>query len=807
MPADLAEALNKKGGLTLSQLANYDDILTDALVDRVYFWANIRKVGPNARPCRGIRQEDVCNVLQKNVIIDKDPTKATKEMLRQSGFQTYMRSLRTEDEKEHFQRHMRKYINIYLPDCPFEVCTTHRYTITTAEACVVARKTIRAGEAIKYLSGIQVEMNEEEEAALSSRTDFSIVLSSRRKRPSLFLGPARFANHDCDSNARLTTTGPHGITIVACKNIAVGDEITVRYGEDYFGDDNCECLCGTCEHLVRNGWDPRGPILRDDTSEEESDAEDERPRKRQRTSGIFDMHSQARERTSSKSATLKRKHEAAFIKQEPSSTVDAPRKRGRPRKYPISVDKVNQEYGAHARDFLTQWFETRAKQHDLGANIDVAQVKSAIRRQGKYLTSFEKVIPHDQKQLPKLNSALEVLQQYGQQQLDQYQEKLATMKAKIAEALLISPQEAEKYYPPPAHPDHIPLPTPARTRGDHKRVRLSENAAEHHDNATLSKYEQSRTTPTNGRLKSMRRQQTGSPLRNVTLATPLSNRDASDHDSDTLKPTRAKLGPGVTAVLAAENTQASTTDDSSRSSIFSNETSADSPPSSNDELGAFANGNICQNIVEMYTSGMPDDIDSDSHDAAQQQLQEEQSMAELKERSTRQERGRSMSRPRHSIEQRGEPSQSVEDVEASDEEQEERRGEPRKPGDYHLTPALQIDLHDRWIQCRNCDEHFVQHNAYQTRIACPRCERHSKLYGYYWPKTDKAGKDDKEERILDHRAIHRFIEPDEERQERKGRKTLADRIRERELSASQEAESNSRRGTRESSRRRSHRLA
>ena len=33
--ADLEEALNKKGGLTLSQLANYDDILTDALVDRV----------------------------------------------------------------------------------------------------------------------------------------------------------------------------------------------------------------------------------------------------------------------------------------------------------------------------------------------------------------------------------------------------------------------------------------------------------------------------------------------------------------------------------------------------------------------------------------------------------------------------------------------------------------------------------------------------------------------------------------------------------------------------------------------------
>lgn len=33
--ANLEDALNKKGGLTLSQLANYDDWATDALVDKV----------------------------------------------------------------------------------------------------------------------------------------------------------------------------------------------------------------------------------------------------------------------------------------------------------------------------------------------------------------------------------------------------------------------------------------------------------------------------------------------------------------------------------------------------------------------------------------------------------------------------------------------------------------------------------------------------------------------------------------------------------------------------------------------------
>ena len=31
----IREALNKRGGLTLSQLASYDDLITDALVDHV----------------------------------------------------------------------------------------------------------------------------------------------------------------------------------------------------------------------------------------------------------------------------------------------------------------------------------------------------------------------------------------------------------------------------------------------------------------------------------------------------------------------------------------------------------------------------------------------------------------------------------------------------------------------------------------------------------------------------------------------------------------------------------------------------
>jgi histone-lysine N-methyltransferase SUV420H len=91
----------------------------------------------------------------------------------------------------------------------------------------------------------------------------------------------------------------------------------------------------------------------------------------------------------------------------------------------------------------------------------------------------------------------------------------------------------------------------------------------------------------------------------------------------------------------------------------------------------------------------------------------------------------------------------------------------RVPGDYVLTAALLAEPESSWIICKICEEAFVQKDAYFTRSSCPRCERHSKLYGYMWPKTDKEGKNDTEERVLDHRTVHRFIDPSEERTIRK----------------------------------------
>jgi histone-lysine N-methyltransferase SUV420H len=98
----------------------------------------------------------------------------------------------------------------------------------------------------------------------------------------------------------------------------------------------------------------------------------------------------------------------------------------------------------------------------------------------------------------------------------------------------------------------------------------------------------------------------------------------------------------------------------------------------------------------------------------------------------------------------------------------------RTPGDYVLTPRLLAEPAAAWINCKICEESFVQKDAYFTRSSCPRCERHSKLYGYMWPKTDKEGKNDTEERVLDHRTVHRFIRPSEEKTIRKRNRSITE---------------------------------
>ncbi|KAH7061107.1 histone-lysine N-methyltransferase SET9 [Macrophomina phaseolina] len=653
--APLKEALAKKGGLTLSQLAQYDDLATDVLVDKVYFWTTIRKNRTRYSPCRSIHEEDIAKILRHSVVLGKDPVKAQEQLLELPGLKRYLAKLSTKDEKEHFKRHFRKYINLYMPDCPWEVSTTNRYTITQHEAAVTARRDIRKNEVIKYLCGIQVAMTKEEEETLDlNKRDFSIVMSSRKKAPSLFLGPARFANHDCDANARLTTAGPNGMAIVSKKDIEVGEEITVSYGEDYFGEDNCECLCSTCERLTRNGWAPQ---------KKEMDAEEE--------DGSPELAPQ-----------------------------DGPYSFRKKRRY--ATDSADA-----SRDTTTE-----PTSREGGKKVDTPPALHSSSPRGK------------------------------------------KRKANPGESLKESGWMGSTS-------------TKRRKSQDGTQIKMERTESQHsHDMSQTSEEEAGPMTTAMARLRSIRSHQ-----RDRLLATALADSDSVSASS-----------PGSFSETSQQSSQ------STAATSVDGDTIANAPTDSADATSKteLAVEQVPAIQVNMDASEVqtvkPDNRQITSipisllvEDSELSEMSDSLAFDDDNQQIVRQKRVNTPPRTRSQNSHTGPTSAAapIPTIEStSDTSPDSLDPNQRYPGDYTLTPLLLCAKYSRWVVCRTCDADFVQEDAYLTRAACPRCERHSKLYGYAWPKTDKEGKHDREERVLDHREINRFVSPSEERDIRKGKRQL-----------------------------------
>jgi hypothetical protein len=109
------------------------------------------------------------SILRDVVIKEKDLRRAESQLLALPSLKRFSDNLKSAGEKNDFRQHMRRYLNIYLPDCPFEISGTNRYEMTTHEATIIARKPIKAGQAIKYLCGIRAILTEEEENDLEIR--------------------------------------------------------------------------------------------------------------------------------------------------------------------------------------------------------------------------------------------------------------------------------------------------------------------------------------------------------------------------------------------------------------------------------------------------------------------------------------------------------------------------------------------------------------------------------------------------------------------------------------------------------------
>ncbi|KIR37014.1 histone-lysine N-methyltransferase SUV420H [Cryptococcus deuterogattii MMRL2647] len=212
------------------------------------------------------------------------------------------------------QEHLRRYLLCLQPTSRVEIHLTSRYSFVTGhtELAVFATRPLARGLVVQELQGSVVplpdewreemdigddfaveaaeesdsERDEEEEdvdsGAITStssrrgksktkeecrrqgqrrsdrtkRRDFSIVWSGLKRCYQLFLGPARFLNHDCNPNVELLRQGNY-VTFRVIRPVRIGEELTTFYGENYFGKGNVECLCLTCEKNHRGGFTPK----------------------------------------------------------------------------------------------------------------------------------------------------------------------------------------------------------------------------------------------------------------------------------------------------------------------------------------------------------------------------------------------------------------------------------------------------------------------------------------------------------------------------------------------------------------------
>ncbi|KAE9993900.1 hypothetical protein EG327_002523 [Venturia inaequalis] len=830
--------------LTLHQLIRHDDLCAETLVDKVYFWSTIRKTG-NHVSSRGLPQEDLADIIRDHVVKHTDTEKATELILEVGAIAKYLAKLEPH-EIRYFRDQLKLYVAIYRNDCPFEVTTTNRYDILTNEASITARRFISKGDVIKYLSGTKVvipvgEVETIDDACLVK----SITLSARKGDSCLFLGPARFANHDCESNARLDYNA-NTMRIIARKDIEPGQEITVYYGGGFFGDDNLDCLCATCERLLRGGWDSER--IREDEEEEEEEGEGEEElanepvvesiegRTRSGHLRMGDVQSamkaegtpkdrgrsktRAREQSMSNEYLLTPRHDrkeglreletpdfrhyypASAQRQDDSdfkqsmapNTPTRGTKRLRPADTPRTTEPPNKrrrfQLGSDSGETNCETKEARnpVQRKDNGSGqLCSYQLSNGIRRaslpvphaSGYGLRSGTKAHP----------SPLQNPSSYGLRSRTKFE---PTPVKQTTNEHPLTPTKNE-----PAH-----LKKGQIFSANGKRQMAREQARVRPASLELfdvpdSDEEQDRIRRRRERSHARsqpRRAESRAPSRGrsiVPAIPPLAGR-VGLHGQDSISSGSDTDLVDVFSPLESPSTRASSPDDDDDFPIpmtpklnyqqmlhkrlqdleATGTTAREEPTPKPEPMTRIMTRSRRENLKTSYMIHRRDEMGRhwspemgfpwDKEKVIMKDLSElplktpksepipttsakKSKGLSIKEKGLRgltpdgNHRGRSVSRRKEPI--KPSPRMLVAPVSTA----EVRVDGSRFPGDYQTSDKLLVTKWHRWADCRTCEKDFLLDDT-STRKECPRCERHAKLYGYTWPKTDKEDRFDKEER-------------------------------------------------------------
>ena len=289
--------------LTFKELSEHDDLINDVLVDRLLELETV-KVNPEYER-KEINEKRLVQAIRK-MVVTKDLDAALDEIVGGGGeaaaaaaegpgehwVQDHL-STKTAEQQQGFREHFKRYLAMFSASAGFEVSHTSRYN-GRVEAKVCATRVWKQGDEVRLCSGYVARLTAEEENKLThvDKRDFSVMFSTRKESSCLFLGPARFVNHDCNPNCKVRPAifffffffpffffffffflscqlltcasflcacvcvlageqfiplGYNSVCFKALRDIEVHEEITTLYGTDYFGPNNEDCGCETCE--------------------------------------------------------------------------------------------------------------------------------------------------------------------------------------------------------------------------------------------------------------------------------------------------------------------------------------------------------------------------------------------------------------------------------------------------------------------------------------------------------------------------------------------------------------------------------
>ncbi|CBY37593.1 unnamed protein product [Oikopleura dioica] len=241
------------------ELCRFDDYATAVVVDPLLQFTTHKMDVNSSRAGKRITQEQLKNwetirsiITEFQIVVghlghgDYSVYKSTYEKIR--NVRKTLHDFETLSEKR-LQKHIFLYLKMWDPNSGYTIRECDRYSKEHRGGALYATIDYKRGEDIRELEGCIARMSPEqhEQIVVEGQNDYSIQYSTSKRCSQLWLGPAAFLNHDCCPNSEILSTGPNTASVRATKDIKSNEELLIFYGKGFFGPENCECECRTCE--------------------------------------------------------------------------------------------------------------------------------------------------------------------------------------------------------------------------------------------------------------------------------------------------------------------------------------------------------------------------------------------------------------------------------------------------------------------------------------------------------------------------------------------------------------------------------